>query len=133
MARIPFSLALVTLLSSTPLVTTGIALAEPAGMPDRTASETAPPTRSPTDTSPTDTNGVVTTVHRTMGAPAPNVESSAPATPFPMNLPDDATASEVKGEYGIGMAGLIFGTVLVAAIVVGVLFFISRRSWSTSH
>ncbi|HTV21861.1 MAG TPA: hypothetical protein VMG12_24395 [Polyangiaceae bacterium] len=132
MARIPFTLALVTLLSSAPLVTAGVALAEPAGMPDRAGAEPAPATRSPSDRGPAGT-GVTTTVHRTVPAPVPNVESSVPTTPMPLNLPDDAKASEVKGEYGIGIAGLIIGTVLVAALVVGVLFFISRRSWSTSH
>jgi hypothetical protein len=50
-----------------------------------------------------------------------------------MNLPDDATAGEVKGQYGIGMVGLVLGTVLIALIVVGALYFITRRNWSASQ
>jgi hypothetical protein len=64
---------------------------------------------------------------------ARGIESITPVTPMPMNLPDEATTSEVKNEYAIGVAGLIIGGVLLAALVVGVLFIISRRSWSTTH
>jgi len=127
MHRTRLTLALVTLLASAPLAAS-VAVAEPAGMPDRAAAEPAPPSRSPTDD-----GNVTTTVHRTVPLPARGIESSAPSTPIPMNLPDEAKASEVKGQYAIGMAGLIFGTLLVAALVVGVLFIVSRRSWSTSH
>jgi tetrahydromethanopterin S-methyltransferase subunit B len=62
-----------------------------------------------------------------------NAQSSAPTTPTPLSLPDDANASEVQGQYGIGVAGLILGTVFIAALVVGVLYVVSRRSWSTSQ
>lgn len=72
--------------------------------------------------------------HVTMStSAAPGVDLSAPATPIPMNLPDDATADEVSGQYGIGIAGLIMGTLLVAAIVVGGFYVVSRQSWSASH
>jgi hypothetical protein len=127
MARSHITLALVTLLSSAPLLGASIAAAEPAGTPDR-----------PTPTAP----GESTHVYRTTDGstapsnrvtPVPNVDSPAPTTPIPMNLPDDATTSEVKSEYGIGMVGLVLGTVLIALVVVGALYFISRRNWSTSH
>jgi hypothetical protein len=65
--------------------------------------------------------------------PVRGVDSITPATPMPMNLPDEATASEVKNGYAVGIAGLIFGGVVIAALLVGVLFIIGRRSWSTSH
>jgi hypothetical protein len=52
---------------------------------------------------------------------------------MPMNLPDEAKTSEVKSEYAIGIAGLVLGGVFLAAIIVGVLFIVSRRSWSTTH
>jgi hypothetical protein len=39
----------------------------------------------------------------------------------------------VKNEYAIGVAGLIIGAVLLAAVAVGLLFIVSRRSWSTTH
>jgi hypothetical protein len=123
----PITLALCALLSSAPLVVPGLALAEPAGTPDRSA-QAAPPSRSPTDTGHT-----TTTVRRDSPMPVPDVESSAPVTPMPMNLPDEAKASEVKNQYAIGMAGLVIGGVFLVALVVGLLFIISRRSWSTTH
>lgn len=123
MPRMPITLALCTLLSSAPLVVPTLALAEPAGTPDRSA-QAAPPSRSPTDTGST-------TVHRDL--PARDVQSIAPTTPMPMNLPDEAKTSEVKGEYAIGIAGLVLGGIFLAALIVGVLFIVSRRSWSTTH
>jgi hypothetical protein len=127
MARSHIMLALVTLFSSAPLLGASVAAAEPAGIADR-----------PTPTAP----GESTRVYRTTDGstspankltPVPNVDSPAPTTPIPMSLPDDATASEVKSEYGIGMVGLVLGTVLIALIVVSALYFITRRNWSTSH
>jgi hypothetical protein len=126
MPRMPITLALCTLLSSAPLVGARLALAEPAGTPDR-AAQAAPPSRSPTDT------GTTTTVHRDLPMPARGVESITPATPMPMNLPDEAKASEVKNQYAIGIAGLVIGGVFLTALVVGLVFIISRRSWSTTH
>jgi hypothetical protein len=127
MPRLSITLALCTLLSSAPVLTPGLALAEPTGTPDRPA-QAAPASRSPTDTGDT-----TTTVHRTLPVPTGGVESSSPTTPMPMNLPDDATASEVKNQYAIGMAGLVIGGLFFVALVVGLLFIISRRSWSTTH
>jgi hypothetical protein len=127
MPRMPITLALCTLLSSAPLITPRLALAEPAGSPDRSA-QAAPASRSPTDSGNT-----MTTVHRDLPMPARDVGSITPATPMPMNLPDEAKTSEVKNEYAIGMAGLIIGGVFLAALVVGLLFIISRRSWSATN
>jgi hypothetical protein len=130
MPRIHFTLALVTLLSSASL-TAGLASAEPPltpERPDRSGAEPAPPSRSPTDTGNTGSS-----VPRHLPLPVRSVDSITPATPMPMNLPDEAKASEVKNEYAIGMAGLIIGGAVIAALVVGVLFIITRRSWSTSH
>jgi hypothetical protein len=127
MARSHITLALVTLLGGAPLLGASIAAAEPATMPAR-PTPTAPGESThddrPTDRSTSPANRVT---------PTPNVDSPAPATPIPMNLPDDATTREVKGQYGIGMVGLVLGTVLIALIVVGALYFITRRNWSTSH
>jgi hypothetical protein len=114
------------LLSSAPLAIPSLALAEPVGAADRSA-QPAPPSRSPTDT------GSTPTLPRETPVPARGVESITPATPMPMNLPDEATASEVKNEYAIGIVGLVVGGIFLAAILVGVLFIISRRSWSTTQ
>jgi len=126
MPRMPITLALCTLMSSASLVGPRLALAEPAGTPDR-AAQAAPPSRSPTDTGHT-----TTTVHRDMPMRARGVESITPPTPMPMNRPDDAKASEVKNQYAIGIAGLVIGGVFLTALVVGLVFIISRRSWSTT-
>jgi len=125
MSRMPITLALCTLLGA-PLVTPHLALAEPAGTPDR-AAQAASPSRSPSDT------GNATTVQRDAPMPARGVESNSPHTPMPMNLPDEAKASEVKGQYAMGIASLVIAGVFLAALVVGVLFIIGRRSWSTTH
>ena len=125
MPRMPITLALCTLLSSAPLVTSGVALAEPATTPESSA-QAAPPSRSPTDT-----GSSTTTIHRDL--PARGVESITPPTPMPMNLPDEAKTSEVKNEYAIGIAGLVLGGIVLAAIAVAVLFIVSRRSWSTTQ
>lgn len=127
MRRTPLMLALVTLLSSAPL-TTSVALAEPPGTPERAGAAPSAPTPSATDD-----GNIATSVHRTAPQPVRGIESTTPATPVPMNLPDDANASEVENQYGVGLAVLIIGTVLIAALVVGLFLFISRRSWSTSH
>lgn len=120
MAKTHLTLALVTLLSSAPLVA-GVAAAEPAGASDRAAT-----------TVPSEPMRMNRTGDTSSGT-VPNVDQRAPATPVPMNLPDEAKASEVKGEYGIGIAGLILGTLLVAAVVAAGFYFLTRRSWSASH
>ena len=126
MARTRPTLALCMLLSGAPLLGAGTALAEPAGTPERSAaSAPAEATRrnpGTTSTGSSPSNSTRTTVQRDM---------QVPATPVPMNLPDDAKQSEVRGEMGIGVAGLVLGALVVVALVVGGLFLVSRRNWST--
>lgn len=118
MIRIHRTLALVTLLSSAPLATS-IALADPAGAAQ------------PVGTAPTDNPSRVASDPAVSAAP--HVEGSAPTTPMPLNLPDQATREEVQGTYGLGIATLVLGALLVAAVVYGAFYLITRRSWSTSH
>jgi hypothetical protein len=105
MARTTTSFALAALLASAPLVA--------AAAPDRPAAaesmrfERAAP--SPATTGPS--------------------ESSAPTTPMPLNLPDEATTQEVQSQYAIGIATLVIGTLVLAAIVVGALYIVARRTW----
>lgn len=124
MRRMPSTLFICALLSSAPLLTPSLALAEPAGTTERSAAQPASPSRSPGDMS----NGVARDA-----ITVPGVQSTAPTTPMPLNLPDEATAKEVQSEYAIGVTSLIIGGLLIAAIVIGVLLMISRRSWSASH
>lgn len=126
MPRTRLTLALISVLSTAPLA--GVALADTGVAPERAGSELPAPARAPGDD-----GNVAATAQRTAPPPARGVESTTPSTPVPMNLPDEASAEEVKGDYGIGVAGLVIATVLIVALVVGMFLFISRRSWSTSH
>lgn len=121
MARTRPTLALCMLLSGAPLLAVGSAVAEPAGTPEPAAAAPAVPADMGRTGSPSNSN---LGVQRDM---------AVPATPMPMNLPDDAKQSEVRGETGIGVAGLVLGALVVVAIVVGGLFLVSRRNWSTQH
>jgi hypothetical protein len=125
MARTHHTLALLTLLSSAPLVTT---LATAAQSPTSTSA-----TDRATPAAPVDSMRVQRSNTDPAAPTSPQTDLGTPATPVPMNLPDEATSSEVKGQYGIGVAGLILGTLLFAAVVVGALYFIARRSWTHSH
>ena len=126
MARTHHTLALITLLSSAPLVTAVAAAAQSQTSPS-TATDRAAPT-APMDTMRTQRTGA-----DPAASTSPQTDLAAPATPVPMNLPDEATSSEVKNQYGIGVAGLVIGTLLLAAIVVGGLYLVARGSWSHSH
>jgi hypothetical protein len=129
MARKHHTLALITLMSSAPLVTT---LATAAQNTSSTSQDRAAPTAPANRTAPTD--ALHLRQMNTEPATTPTQPDLAvPATPVPMNLPDEATTGEVKSQYGIGVASLVIGTVLIAAIVVGALYFIARRSWTHSH
>lgn len=68
-------------------------------------------------------------------APASDPRSSDPTLPREPNptgieLPDEVSAQELKGEYGLGLGLLILGGVLVAGVVIGLLTVLMRRSWS---
>jgi len=68
--------------------------------------------------------------------PAPAPERSLPQEPNPagLQLPDEVTAQELKGEYGLGLGVLIVGGVVIAGAVIGLVSLLLRRSWSeTSH
>lgn len=115
---------LVTVLGAAPLL--GSTLASAAQTPPAGASSSAPAPerRAPLDPAPVDTAPVNS---------VPRADVNAPAAPMPLNLPDRATNEEVQGEYGIGIATLVVGALLLAALVVGIFYLIARRSWSASH
>jgi hypothetical protein len=134
MARTRHRLALCLLLSGTPVLGASVAAAQAAGTPERPSSAAAPAGSQPLNRTGTDTSAASNVTGNVTGNVSPvRPDMPAPATPMPLNLPDDAKQSEVKGEYAFGVASLIFGTLLVAAIVVGGLYVLSRRSWSTQH
>ena len=127
MARTRPTLALCMVLAGAPLLAAGSALAEPATTPERSAA-TAPVEATNGNTGLT--NAGTSPSHTTVTVQR---DMAVPATPVPLNLPDDAKQSEVRGEMGIGVAGLVLGALLVVAVVVGGLFLVSRRNWSTQH
>lgn len=55
------------------------------------------------------------------------------ANPTQLQLPDEATNSEVRSEYGIGLVLMIAGGVIVTALVVGLFMVLMRKTWSASH
>ena len=119
MARMHQTLALISLLGTSPLLCSALASAAPEA-PAATASSA--PTRldhTAQRSSPLDT--------------LRRAEPNAPTTPIPMNLPDNATAEEIQGEYAVGIASLILGTLFVAALMLGAFYIVARQTWSTQH
>ena len=118
MAPRHITLAFATLVASAPLIGATAAADQPVPGRAQTTEQTE-----------------ATQVYRTNErVPAvPNVDLNVPATPMPMDLPDRVRAGELENEYAIGVAGLIIGAVFIAAIVIGALYFVSRRSWSAQH
>jgi hypothetical protein len=57
-----------------------------------------------------------------------------PQVPNPTDLqvPDEATARELEGQYGIGLGLLILIGVLVAGAVLGLASLLLRRTWSST-
>src|SRR5262245_5593611 len=119
MARMHRTLALISVLGSSPLLCS--ALASAVSEAPRVAVPSAP---APRDTPPPASSGLEL---------GPRAEPSTPITPIPMNLPDDVTAEEIEGEYAIGIAGLVLGTLFVAALMLGALYVVARQTWSAQH
>lgn len=119
MARMHRTLALITVLATCPLLCSALASAAPQA-PAAAAADA--PTR-------LDNMAQRSSPLDTLRRAAPN----APTTPMPMNLPDNATAEEIQGEYAVGIASLILGTLLIAALMLGAFYIIERQTWSAQH
>jgi len=60
------------------------------------------------------------------------VEAAAervPQTANVLQLPDDATTLEVQGEYGAGIAILLFGVLLTSGVLYGLFVVLLQRTW----
>lgn len=120
MARMHRTLALITVLGTSPLLCSALASAAPE------APSAAAVSSSPTPSGSTAQRGSpLDALHR--------AELDAPATPMPMSLPDDATAEEIQGKYAVGVASLILGTLFVAALTLGAFYIVARQTWSSQH
>jgi hypothetical protein len=65
--------------------------------------------------------------------PAPPLEQAVGEdgmTPVQKSLPDSASNEELQGERGTALFVLILGGAVIAAVVLALIFFFTRRSWS---
>jgi hypothetical protein len=71
----------------------------------------------------------------TQGSPQQSLDrpSAQSSNPTQLQLPDDATDAEVQSEKGVGMVAFVIGGIVVAAVVIGALFVITRKTWTASH
>jgi hypothetical protein len=113
------ALSLFTLSSSLILGSAGVALAQndPASATPRS----------------TPTEGMAPAPGSPLAPPAapetPQVERGAPQ--LRQQLPDTASTSEVRSQYGWGLATLILGGIVVVAVLVLLLIVFMRGGWST--
>ncbi|MEO8183918.1 MAG: hypothetical protein ABI895_34275 [Deltaproteobacteria bacterium] len=52
-----------------------------------------------------------------------------PQTANVVQLPDDATTGEVQGQYGVGLTVLLFGGLLTAGALYGLLVLLLGKTW----
>jgi hypothetical protein len=60
------------------------------------------------------------------------LDPSMPREPSPVGieLPDEVTADELKGAYGLGLGLLILGGIVTAGALIALLTQLVRRTWS---
>ena len=67
--------------------------------------------------------------------PQPENDPTFPREPDPtgIEVPDEVTADQLKGQYGIGLGLLILGGVITAGAVIALLLLVVRKPWSEAH
>jgi hypothetical protein len=78
--------------------------------------------------------GQTVMVAQAQSTPTPLLEQAVGEdgmTPVQKSLPDPASNEELQGERGTTLFVLILGGAMIAAAVLALLFFFTRRSWST--
>jgi len=91
-----------------------------AAAPDRTLSANSPLTNGPLP----------------VESPAqPRLDPTLPREPNPagIELPDELTANDLKGQSGVGLGLLILGGIVIAGVVSGLLLLLTYRSWSETR
>lgn len=67
--------------------------------------------------------------------PQPDHDPTFPREPDPtgIEVPDEVTADQLKGQYGIGLGLLILGGIITAGAVVALLLLVVRKPWAEAH
>lgn len=67
--------------------------------------------------------------------PQPGNDPTFPREPDPtgIEVPDQVTADQLKGQYGIGLGLLILGGIITAGAVVALLLLVVRKPWTEAH
>lgn len=67
--------------------------------------------------------------------PLPNNDPTFPREPDPtgINVPDEVTADQLKGQYGIGLGLLILGGIIAAGALIALFILLLRKPWSHAH
>jgi hypothetical protein len=63
---------------------------------------------------------------------APRLDPSLPREPEPtgIELPDELTARELKGQYALGLGLLILGGIVTAGVLLALFLLLVQRTWS---
>ncbi len=67
--------------------------------------------------------------------PLPENDPTFPREPDPtgIEVPDEVTVDQLKGQYGIGLGLLILGGIVTAGAVIALLVLLVRKPWSEAH
>jgi hypothetical protein len=67
--------------------------------------------------------------------PAPGSDPTFPREPDPtgINVPDEVTADQLKGQYGVGLGLLILGGIITAGAVIALLVLVVRKPWTEAE
>lgn len=67
-------------------------------------------------------------------SPLPDSDPTFPREPDPtgIEVPDEVTADQLKGQYGIGLGLLILGGIITAGAVIALLVLVVRKPWTGS-
>ena len=62
----------------------------------------------------------------------PKVDPTFPREPDPtgIEVPDEVTADQLKGQYGIGLGLLILGGIITAGALIALFLLVVRRPWT---
>jgi hypothetical protein len=92
------------------------------------ASEGVPSALGPSAPQPSDPGAALPNA----GPPADVLDPSSPREPNPtgIELPDDVTAGELKGQYTLGLGLLVLGGILTAGVLVALFLALVHRTWS---